>query len=76
MVKAGLEACDYLPHGAFPPYFYLFCGLAFRLRRGRGLDLERSKYAYFLGHLLTWPLHPLLSRMNFAMQTIICRRPS
>ena len=30
---AGFEVVDYLPYGAFPPYFYLFCGIAFRLQR-------------------------------------------
>jgi SAM-dependent methyltransferase len=74
--KAGLESCAYFPYGAFPPYFYLFCGVAFRLGRGRGLDLEKAKYAYFAGHLLTLPIQPLLTRLNFAMQTIVCRRPA
>lgn len=74
--RAGLEICKYLPYGAFPPHFYLFCGVAFRLGRGRGLDLEKAKYAYFAGHLLTAPIQPLLARMNFAMQTIVCRKSS
>jgi SAM-dependent methyltransferase len=30
--RAGLDVVDYLPYGAFPPYFYLFCGLAFCAR--------------------------------------------
>ena len=36
---AGFDVVEYLPYGAFPPYFYLFCGVAFRLLRGRGLNL-------------------------------------
>ena len=32
MVRAaGFEVVDYLPYGAFPAYFYLFTGVAFRL---------------------------------------------
>jgi SAM-dependent methyltransferase len=73
--SAGFEVVEHLPYGAFPPYFYLFCGTAFVLRRGRGLDLDRAIYAYFAGQLLALPILPLLNRMNFAMQTVICRRP-
>jgi 2-polyprenyl-3-methyl-5-hydroxy-6-metoxy-1,4-benzoquinol methylase len=73
--SAGFEVVEYLPYGAFPPYFYLFCGTAFLLRRGRGLNLDRTIYAYFAGQLLVLPLLPFLNRMNFAMQTVICRRP-
>lgn len=75
VVASGFEIVEYLPYGAFPPYFYLFCGVAFALRRGRGLNLNRAIYAYFAGQLLALPLLPLLNRMNFAMQTVICRRP-
>ena len=31
--QAGFRVVDYLPYGAFPPYFYLFCGLAFVCER-------------------------------------------
>ena len=73
--SAGFQVVEHLPYGAFPPYFYLFCGTAFVLRRGRGLNLDRAIYAYFAGQLLTLPVLPLLKHMNFAMQTVICRRP-
>jgi hypothetical protein len=73
--SAGFEVVEHLPYGAFPPYFYLFCGTAFVLRRGRGLNLDRAIYAYFAGQLLTLPVLPFLQHMNFAMQTVICRRP-
>jgi SAM-dependent methyltransferase len=73
--SAGFEVVEHLPYGAFPPYFYLFCGTAFVARRGRGLNLDRAIYAYFAGQLLVLPLLPFLNRMNFAMQTVICRRP-
>jgi len=73
--SAGFDVVEHLPYGAFPPYFYLFCGTAFMLRRGRGVNLDRAIYAYFAGQLLTLPVLPLLNRMNFAMQTVIGRRP-
>jgi hypothetical protein len=73
--SCGFEVVEHLPYGAFPPYFYLFCGVAFRMLRGRGLNLDRAIGAYFAGQLLLLPVLPLLNRMNFAMQTVICRRP-
>jgi SAM-dependent methyltransferase len=72
--SAGFEVDEYLPYGAFPPYFYLFCGVSFLLLRGRGLNLNRAIYAYFAGQVLLLPVLPLLQRINFAMQTIVCRR--
>lgn len=72
--RAGLEVVDYLPYGAFPPYFYLFCGVAFRLRPGRGLNLRKAAVAYFAGQLIALPVLPLLKHLNFAMQTVVCRR--
>ena len=74
--RAGLEVVDHLPYGAFPPYFYLFCGTAFRLRPGRGLNLRKAAAAYFAGQLLLLPVLPLLAHLNFAMQTVVCRRRS
>ena len=70
VTQAGFEVVEHLPYGAFPPYFYLFCGVAFTVLRGRGLNLGRAIYAYFAGQLLLLPLLPFLSRMNFAMQTV------
>jgi 2-polyprenyl-3-methyl-5-hydroxy-6-metoxy-1,4-benzoquinol methylase len=74
--RAGLEVVDYLPYGAFPPYFYLFCGTAFRLRPGRGLNLRRAAAAYFAGQIVALPVLPFLKHANFAMQTVVCRRRS
>jgi 2-polyprenyl-3-methyl-5-hydroxy-6-metoxy-1,4-benzoquinol methylase len=74
--RAGLDVVDYLPYGAFPPYFYLFCGAAFRLRPGRGLNLRRAAAAYFAGQIVALPVLPFLKHANFAMQTVICRRRS
>ena len=72
--KVGLEVVDYLPYGAFPAYFYLFTGVAFRILQGRGLNLERAIYPYFAGQLACLPLLLFERRLNLAMQTVICRR--
>jgi SAM-dependent methyltransferase len=73
---AGFEVVDYLPYGAFPAYFYLFTGIAFRILRGRGLNLDRAILPYFLGQLLLAPLLMFERRLNLAMQTVVCRRTS
>ena len=73
--RAGLEVVDYLPYGAFPAYFYLFTGTAFLMLKGRGLNLKRAIYLYFLGRVLTAPLLAFEKHLNLAMQTVICRRP-
>jgi hypothetical protein len=70
---AGLEVVDYLPYGAFPAYFYLFAGTAFKLLRGKGLNLSRAIYPYFLGQLLLSPVLLFEKRLNLAMQTVVCR---
>jgi SAM-dependent methyltransferase len=70
---AGLEVVDYLPYGAFPAYFYLFAGAAFKLLRGKGLNLSRAIYPYFLGQLLLSPVLLFEKRLNLAMQTVVCR---
>ncbi len=72
--RAGLSVIDHLPYGAFPAYFYLFAGLAFKFLRGRGLNLERAIAPYFIGQLLLSPLLLFERRLNLAMQTIVCRR--
>lgn len=72
--KSGFEVVEYLPYGAFPAYFYLFTGAAFRLLDGRGLNLDRAIVPYFIGQLLTLPLMAFETRLNLAMQTVVCRR--
>jgi 2-polyprenyl-3-methyl-5-hydroxy-6-metoxy-1,4-benzoquinol methylase len=72
--KAGLVIDDYLPYGAFPAYFYLFCGLAFKILKGRGLNLSRAIYPYFAGQLLALPVLLFEKQLNLAMQTVICRK--
>jgi SAM-dependent methyltransferase len=77
MVRAaGLEVVDYLPYGAFPAYFYLFTGVVFRLLKGRGLPLDGSVLPYFVGQAILSPVMLFERRLNLAMQTVICRRPS
>jgi len=70
--QAHLRVVDYLPYGAFPAYFYLFTGVAFKLLKGRGLDLSRAIYPYFAGQALLSPLLLFERRLNLAMQTVIC----
>ncbi len=74
VARAGLEIVDWLPWGAFPAYFYLFAGAAFKLLKGRGLNLDRAIYPYFLGELLCAPLLAFEKRLNLAMQTIVVRK--
>ena len=71
---AGLQIVEYLPYGAFPAYFYLFTGVAFRMRRGRGLNLRRAMLPYFAGQVLATPVLLFERRLNLAMQTVICRK--
>jgi SAM-dependent methyltransferase len=71
---AGLEVVDYLPYGAFPAYFYIFAGAAFKLLKGRGLNLDRAILPYFFGQLLLFPVLLFERRLNLAMQTLVCKR--
>ena len=75
MARAGLEVVEYLPYGAFPAYFYLFAGTAFKVLKGRGLNLSRAIYPYFLGQLLLLPVLLFERQLNLAMQTVVCRKP-
>ncbi|MBI4410448.1 MAG: class I SAM-dependent methyltransferase [Gemmatimonadetes bacterium] len=72
--KAGLEVVDYLPYGAFPAFFYLFAGAGFKLLKGKGLNLSRAIYPYFVGQLLFAPVLAFEKQLNLAMQTVVCRR--
>jgi SAM-dependent methyltransferase len=74
--RAGFDVVDYLAYGAFPAYFYLFTGAAFTLLKGRGLNLDRAIYPYFLGQILALPLLAFEKHLNLAMQTVVCRRAS
>jgi 2-polyprenyl-3-methyl-5-hydroxy-6-metoxy-1,4-benzoquinol methylase len=72
---AGLEIEAYLPYGAFPAFFYFFAGAAFKILRGKGLNLSRAIYPYFIGQILFSPILAFEKQLNFAMQTVVCRRP-
>jgi SAM-dependent methyltransferase len=72
--QAGLRVVTYLPYGAFPPYFYLFTGVAFKLLKGRGLNLSKAIYPYFIGQALLTPLLVFQRHLNLAMQTVVCER--
>ncbi len=74
--RAGLELVEYLPYGAFPAYFYLFTGVAFKLLKGKGLDLDRMIYPYFAGQVALTPLLLAEKRLNLAMQTVVLRKPT
>jgi 2-polyprenyl-3-methyl-5-hydroxy-6-metoxy-1,4-benzoquinol methylase len=74
--EADLELVEYLPWGAFPAYFYLFTGAAFKLLKGKGLNLDRWIYPYFAGQLLMTPVLLAEKHLNLAMQTVVCKRRS
>ena len=73
---SGLEVVEYLPYGAFPAFFYFFTGAAFKVLRGKGLNLARAIYPYFIGQILFSPILAFEKQLNFAMQTVVCRRRS
>jgi SAM-dependent methyltransferase len=72
--SAGFEVVEYLPYGAFPAFFYFFAGTAFTILDGKGLDLQKAIYPYFAGQLLLAPFLAFEKQLNFAMQTVVCRR--
>ncbi len=67
----GFTVEEYLPYGAFPPYFYLFTGAYFKLI-GKGLNLDKIIVPYFLGQLLMTPVLLFKNHLNLSMQTIVC----
>ena len=71
--KQGFTIEEYLPYGAFPPYFYLFTGTYFKLI-GKGLNLDRIIAPYFLGQFLLTPVLMLQKQLNLSMQTVVCRK--
>jgi hypothetical protein len=71
--KHGYEIEAYLPYGAFPPYFYIFTGAYFKLF-GKGLNLNRIIFPYFLGQLLLSPVLLFKNQLNLSMQTIVCKK--
>lgn len=73
MEKNGFKVTKYRPYGAFPPYFYIFAGTYFRLI-GKGLNLNRIIFPYFLGQLILTPILIFQRVLNLSMQTIVCEK--
>ncbi len=75
MVEAhGFKVIDYLPYGAFPPYFYIFSGIAFKILRGRGMNLRKVALPYVMGQALLAPVMIFQKHLNLSMQTVILRK--
>lgn len=72
--QSGFKVVEHLPYGAFPPYFYLFTGVAFSWLKGSGLNLQKAILPYFIGQILTAPIWLAQRRLNLAMQAVICER--
>ncbi|AOW10363.1 class I SAM-dependent methyltransferase [Flavobacterium gilvum] len=70
--KHNLMVEEYLPYGAFPPYFYIFTGTYFKMF-GKGLKLDKIIFPYFLFQLLLSPVLLFQRKLNLSMQTIICK---
>jgi 2-polyprenyl-3-methyl-5-hydroxy-6-metoxy-1,4-benzoquinol methylase/ribosomal protein S27E len=60
-------------YGAFPPYFYIFAGTYFKMI-GKGLNLNRIIFPYFLGQLLLTPILVFQKVLNLSMQTVVCEK--
>lgn len=73
--KAGWVVDKHMPYGAFPPYFYLFAGVMFKIRKGKGVNLARAILPYFLGQFFLTPVLLFRRYLNLAMQTVVCRKP-
>jgi SAM-dependent methyltransferase len=71
--KNGFRILKYIPYGAFPPYFYIFTGIYFKLF-GKGLNLNRAIFPYFLGQILLTPLLIFQKHLNLSMQLIVCEK--
>jgi hypothetical protein len=69
----GFKVEKYMPYGAFPPYFYIFTGAYFRLF-GKGLNLNKIIFPYFLFQLLLFPILLFKNQLNLSMQTIVCTK--
>lgn len=63
---------NYLPYGAFPPYFYIFTGAYFKII-GKKLNLDKIIFPYFLGQFLLSPFLFFQKKLNLSMQTVVCR---
>lgn len=75
MENNGFKVLKYRAYGAFPPYFYIFAGSYFKII-GKGLNLNRIIFPYFLGQLLLSPILIFQKILNLSMQTIVCEKMS
>ena len=73
MEQNGFKVVKYRAWGAFPPYFYIFAGAYFKLI-GKGLNLNKIIFPYFLGQLLLTPMLIFQKVLNLSMQTIVCEK--
>ncbi len=71
--KNGFKVVKYMPYGAFPPYFYIFAGTYFKLF-GKGINLNRAIFPYFVGQLLLTPILLFQKHLNLSMQTVVCEK--
>lgn len=71
--KHDLVVEEYLPYGAFPPYFYIFAGTYFKIF-GKGLKLDKIIFPYFLFQFLLSPLLLFQKKLNLSMQTVVCKQ--
>ena len=71
--KNGFRVLEYMPYGAFPPYFYIFAGSYFKFI-GKGMNLSKSIFPYFLGQLILSPILLFQKVLNLSMQTIVCEK--
>jgi 2-polyprenyl-3-methyl-5-hydroxy-6-metoxy-1,4-benzoquinol methylase len=72
--KEGFKVVDYLAYGAFPAYFYVFSGAAFKVLKGKGLNLKKAIFPYFSGQLLLAPVMFFEKHLNLSMQTVILKK--
>jgi SAM-dependent methyltransferase len=69
----GFKVETYMPYGAFPAYFYIFTGAYFKLL-GKGLNLDKIIFPYFLGQLILTPVLLFSKVLNLSMQTVVCTK--
>jgi len=69
----GFKVEKYMAYGAFPPYFYIFTGTYFKLF-GKGLNLSKIIFPYFLFQFLLFPILLFKNYLNLSMQTIVCKK--
>ncbi len=71
--KNGFKVEKYMSYGAFPPYFYIFTGTYFKIF-GKGLNLSKIIFPYFLFQFLLFPILLFKNYLNLSMQTIVCKK--